>query len=170
MRKICFVILCAILGGCVAPQKISISSPFDPVLTKKLLADGINTIQGSALIRQRGGGVVTCAGQEVTLTPATAYSSERVKALFGSSLGGYAPAFGGRRVEFESTAPEYWSSSRSTICDAQGNFRFDKMADGSFYVNTQITWNVSPYATEGGSITRLITLSGGETKNIVLTP
>ena len=160
------------LSGCVAtaPKKVSIASPFDPVLTKQMLEKGSNTIRGSALIRQRGGGVVTCAGQEVRLAPATPYSSERVRAIFGFEEGGYYPAFGSPPISFEGEPPEYRALTVSTRCDAQGYFKFDQVANGSFFVNTIITWKVSDYVTEGGSITQRVTLSGGETKEIVLSP
>lgn len=160
------------LMGCapMTPKPIHLSASFDPVLTTKLLEGGNNTIRGSALIRQRGGGVVTCAGHEIRLAPATPYSRERVRIAFGSEDGGYFPAFGAAPVMFANEPPEYKQLSRSTICDAQGYFKFDKLASGDFYVNAVITWRVRGYVDEGGSITQRVSVANGETKDIVLSP
>lgn len=172
MRQLLVSLFAFALMGCApaTPKPISLSATFDPVLTKKFLMDGNNTIRGSALIRQRGGGVVTCAGQEIRLAPATPYSRERVKLAFGSEDGGYFPAFGTSPVAFAHEPPEYKQLSRSTLCDAQGYFKFNKLASGEFYVNAVITWRVRGYVAEGGSITRRVSVSNGETKEIVLSP
>ena len=80
----------ALMVGCVtAPQKVVLNSRFDAEQTQEMLLKGDNTITGSALIRQQGGGVVTCAGNEVWLAPVTPYSTERVKHIYGSTTKGY---------------------------------------------------------------------------------
>lgn len=48
-----------------------------------MLEPGANTIQGNALIRQQGGGVVACPGFEVYLAPATDYVIERMRKICG---------------------------------------------------------------------------------------
>ncbi|MEX0960253.1 MAG: hypothetical protein WDZ63_13295 [Burkholderiales bacterium] len=169
-KLIVLAVVAFAVGGCVTPQKVNISSSFDAAQASQMLEKGSNSLRGSALIRQRGGGVVTCAGQDVVLAPATAYASERVKAIYGSEDGGFNPVFGGRRVSFESEPPEFKTLILTTRCDAQGYFKFDQVANGSFYVVTLITWKVSDYVTEGGHLCQRITLNGGESKEIVLSP
>ena len=61
------------LSACMAsmPPKHSMVSSFDPSEVEWFSSRGANSVYGSALIRQRGGGVVTCAGRSVSLTPAS---------------------------------------------------------------------------------------------------
>ena len=131
-----------------------------------MLRQGTNTIKGSGLIRQQGGGVVTCAGNEVFLIPATAYSTERMKAIYSSAEGGLYTA---GQIKFEPSPPEYVANMRTTKCDAQGGFVYDRVADGKFYVVSSAVWIVRD-SRQGGSIMKSATLSGGETKYVVLSP
>lgn len=163
----------AALSGCVSnpPQKVNVSSLFDAAETKRLLDSGPNVIRGSALIRQRGGGVVSCAGMEVALVPATSYASERILALYGSTEKGFNSAgLGGRRVQFENEPLEYRQLQKKVTCDAQGFFKFDQVANGSFFVTAVITWKVNDYFLEGGALMQRLSVAGGETKEIVLAP
>lgn len=168
-KSLILAALLATLSGC-ATHQYTPKEKFDAVATKELLKNGSNSIKGSALIRQGGGGVVTCAGQEVGLAPATPYQQERMFAIYGNFYSGYNPAFGGRQVEFQGEDPEYKYLIKKTTCDAQGFFKFEKIADGDFYVVSVILWKVNPYFYEGGSLMQRITVKGGETKEIVLAP
>jgi hypothetical protein len=126
--------------GCATPAApLKTSKIFDAELARKDTQKGSNTIRGSALIRQQGGGVVTCAGQTVTAIPATAYADERIWAIYGSYNKGYRPSYLGN-VEFENEPLEFRQFTLSTTCDAQGYFKFEKVADASFYIVTTITW------------------------------
>lgn len=131
-----------------------------------MLRQGVNTIKGSGLIRQQGGGVVTCAGNEVFLIPATAYSTERMKAIYPLAEGGLNTA---GQVKFEPNPPEYVTNMRTTKCDAQGNFGYDRVADGKFFVVSSVVWHVRD-TPQGGAMMKSVTLSGGETKTVVLSP
>jgi len=62
------------LTGCVTVQQVQISTPYDADAITPFVAPGSNQLTGSALIRQMGGGVVTCAGYPVHLIPATPYA------------------------------------------------------------------------------------------------
>lgn len=159
-----------LLAGCAAPQKFSSTVPFDAEQARALLVDGSNSVRGSALIRQRAGGVVTCAGRDVALIPATTYADEKLNALYGNTERGFNRASGGKRLSAEGEPAEYRQLIRRTTCDAQGFFKFDKVADGSFYVVTAITWQVNDYVQEGGGLMQRVTLSGGNTKELVLAP
>jgi hypothetical protein len=161
--------LLVVLTGC-ATHKYTPKAKFDEAATQDLLKDGPNSIKGSALIRQGGGGVVTCAGQEALLAPATAYQQERMFALYGNFYSGYNPAFGGRQVEFQGEDPGYKYLIKRTTCDAQGSFKFEKIADGDFYVVAVVLWKTDPYFYQGGTLMQRVTVKGGETKEIVLAP
>lgn len=162
-------LLGALCSSCIMPPaNISLTTTFDPDAAARMLAPGRNTISGSALIRQRGGGVVTCAGNEVTLVPATSYAIERMQNIYGSELRGYRSATAGA-IAFQPESPEYHQAMITTLADAQGEFEFDAVADGDFFVTTSVIWQVG-YSTEGGVLMARVTVSGGETQKVVLTP
>lgn len=157
-------------SGCTTAT-YKISSTFNETEASRMLETGTNTIRGSALIRQRGGGVVTCAGKEVQLVPATSYAVERISAVFGNSTKGFNSAgLGGTRLKFENAQPVFKQYMKSAICDAQGFFRFEKIANGSFFVTTVIAWKTDPYFFQGGELMQQVTVNNGETKEIVLAP
>lgn len=165
-----------ILVGCAAPQKpkFYLTSTFDKAQADRLLQKGTNTIKGSALMRQVGGGVVSCAGQAVTLVPSTAYARERMRYLYGNEERGYlsSAALQMNPTPFENSDPAYASANRQVQCDAQGNFKFDGVADGDFHLISQITWKANPNSLffEGGTMMRFVKLQGGETKELVIAP
>ncbi|MBP7370582.1 MAG: hypothetical protein KA902_04010, partial [Arenimonas sp.] len=70
-HSLAFVSISILLTGCMTAPTITLTTPFDSDYAQKMLADGTNMVKGSALIRQAGGGVVTCAGNEVLLIPNT---------------------------------------------------------------------------------------------------
>lgn len=156
----------AITGCASSPTIVQLSSQFDKTAAENLLVDGINSVQGNALIRQQGGGVVTCAGNEVYFFPVTEYATERMMYIYRSNQKGYR-RFG--NYKFVPDIQDYQRLSKVTQCDAQGDFEFENLADGDFYIVTQIFWMVS-YNRNGGFLMKRVKLSGGETEKIVLTP
>ena len=180
-----------VLSGCVAThqQIIKLKSIFDEKQALEMLEQGNNKIIGSALIRQSGGGVVTCAGIEVILYPATEYAKERIKYIYGSIEKAYRDynqpqqryliQKRGDRLGAIETIPEivfepdyefYHFCTRKSIGDAQGNFEFDKLKDGEYFMFTTITWNVYQLGTQGGTLMLKVKVKDGETKKIVLAP
>jgi len=165
-----------VLFGCASPtkQKISLQSTFNKEQAQKLMAAGPNTIKGSALMRQVGGAVVTCAGQAIGLYPVTEYSTERVKHIYGNDNIGMISAFVAQHNlnPFENTDEDYRTLSKSTQCDAQGFFKFEKIADGEFYLTSSIMWKSNPSSMyyEGGIMMRKVKVQGGEIKELVMAP
>ena len=169
----------AILMGCAAPkpqpqQKIKLYTLFNKEQAEQQMADGNNTIKGSALMRQVSGGVVTCAGQTISVYPATTYAYERIRNLYGSDTAGTRNAFAiqNNPDPFETTDVDYQKYQKRTLCDTQGFFKFEKMADGEFFIVSAITWKANPNSQfyEGGWMMRKVKLSGGEVKEIVIAP
>ena len=147
---------------------IQLSSQFDSVAAKKLLVDGTNTIQGNAIVRPQGGGVVTCAGSKVSLVPVTDYATERMRHIYKSDQRGYySPPL--PNFLCEPNTPEYHTQQKTQVCDAQGNFAFENVADGEFYLTATVVWMVE-YKWNGGYLMQRVKLSGGENRKIVLTP
>jgi len=163
-----------LLAGCVAtsqPVVRQMTVPFDVEHARMLMRPGPGAIKGSAFLRQRGGGVVTCAGAVVTLVPQTAHARERVTAIYGSTLYtgiGYVSLAARRDHVVPSAAPPgYYEATRTTRCDAQGNFEFKSVADGDFYVQTVVQWAVgnleqgvlliAPVKAPGGQVDGVLT-------------
>lgn len=160
--------LAVALSGCAGQTVIPISRDFHPEEAKRLAEPGPNIISGSALIRQQGGGVVTCAGLPINLIPKTAYATERTQAIWGNSAKGYAPVYA-MQMTFDPNPPGYHEHARHTRCDAQGNFQFSDVADGEFYLVSVITWIVARQA-QGGGMMQAVSVRGGEAIELVLSP
>ncbi len=83
MKKFAVLFFWGLLFGC-AQQKpiITLQNSYDANITQTLLEEVNSIIRGSALLHQRSGGVVTCAGNEVSLIPVTLYSTERISYIY----------------------------------------------------------------------------------------
>jgi hypothetical protein len=92
------------------------------------LKQGSNKVTGQAFLRQKGGGIVTCAGEEVTLYPNTDY--------FNNMYGIRGDYIEHKQLENEN------SLVRQTKCDAQGNFEFYNIPAGNWALKTDVEWSV----------------------------
>lgn len=165
--KLLYLAIAIALTGCAAAPLKTVST-FNIGEAEAMLRAGNNTVKGSALIRQAGGGTVTCAGQTVDLIPVTLYATERMLNIYGNDIRGHRPALG--YPQHETTNQDYLRLSKSTVCDAQGFFKFTEVTRGSFYVVTSVIWRTNPYFLDGGALMQRVDLTGGETKEIVLAP
>jgi hypothetical protein len=158
-----------VLVGCA--QQITLINQFNEGEARNALQAGKNSIKGSALIKQNNGGTVTCAGTSVRLIPVTAYSSERIYAIYKSTDRGFNRVmFAPTGSPFANDNPAFYQVTKETACDAQGFFKFDAIADGDFFVVTSVRWSPGGYTYEGGTLMRRVSLKGGETREIVLAP
>lgn len=164
----------------VKPKTVILRTPFDIEATKARLVPGKNTITGSAFLRLTNGNVKMASGSEVILFPATDFADERMSYIYGNTWRGYLPAYE-TSVKFDNNPQEYYSLQKYTIADAYGTFKFVNLADGEYYILTKITWsvydpshrnaqgNIQSSYTEGGEVMLKVAVSGGETKEVVLT-
>ena len=163
------------------PTVAEITVPFDAEKEFRAITDGPNTIIGSALIQQSGGGIVHCGGDEVLLVDATDYSSELVMQVFASTDTGYVRA---RNLWFDQVRtiretivhavnvhPDWWQATRLTLCDAQGEFVFDNVADGAYFLLVSVVWVAGRYSSiQGGTMMLRIEISGGKPHRVVISP
>ncbi|WP_133251528.1 hypothetical protein [Zavarzinia aquatilis] len=152
------------LAGCA--QQVELHTVFNPADAEFVLKDGPNRVSGQAFVRQNGGGVVTCAGSGVGLTPVNAYSTDRMIGIYGNSVSGYLPAIIEKKLPENA---EYIRLSRTAYCDAQGNFDFENVPDGEYYVTTYVAWTVG-YVAQGGGLMKRVSVSGGKHEKLILTP
>jgi hypothetical protein len=140
-------------------------APGDATLATSMLEPGTGTIKGSALMRQRGGTVVTCAGNDVFLIPATPSATSELHRVFKSDAG-YVPR-GGDAVMGGGTLVVPPEPNRKGICNAQGFFNFAKVRAGKWYVMTSIVWTVGDNH-QGGAMLGSADVTDGKESEIVL--
>lgn len=160
------VIAAATLTAC-SPVLLQVPmEPADVEMARNALEQGTGSINGSALLRLRDGDVVTCAGNEVILIPATESASEGLREFFGDesgyiSRGGHAPPYDDGTIV---VAPE---PNRRTRCDAQGFFTFDNVRTGKWHIITTVVWTSSGY--RGGTLLTTTAVTDGDEVKVVLT-
>lgn len=154
------IVTCLGLAGCVTAK---VDASFDPQAGAYINEIGTGRLEGSALLRQRGGGVVTAAGNDVYLAPVTEYSTARVRTIYGDGK------FAAFTRNFENTPDEYMKQTRKTKADVEGRFIFENLRAGEYYVITEITWEVpGNLFKEGGTLYERVTVSEGKTVSVVL--
>lgn len=148
----------AVLSGCVtAPEP---KTPFNPAEAAFIHKQGNNTINGQAFLRRNDGIVVYGAGSDVYLIPKTAYSTERLDAVYqGRNINSY--------MQSPPSPPGYEQAMRKTKANGEGRFTFDHVADGSYYIVTDVRWMVG-YASQGGNLRASVTVSGGSQTEVIL--
>jgi hypothetical protein len=149
-------------AGCSARQPVRESAPpfvktqtkFDYSEHEPYAKPGENGISRQAFLSQQGGSVVTCAGNRVLLMPATSYFRE----VFWHMIVA--------RSEPEPLSNPYPSLKgmiRRTQCDADGNFSFSEIPDGTWFILTQVN------ARDGGVLITEVTLSNRSATPVLLT-
>lgn len=145
-----------------------IIEPFNEKQAENALKKGNNTIKGEAFLRQAGGAVVTCAGNEVSLIPVTAYATERIMALYGSTEKGRNPVgWRAKNYNFIPNEQRYFELMKNTICNSTGHFEFKDIKDRSYYLTTSVHWT-NGQSGQGGHLMQKVSVKGGETTEIIL--
>ena len=165
MRVLLPILAALCLSGC-AVRQVNVQVPYDNELTARIMQPGTGSIRGSGLARQQGGGVVTCAGSQVLLFPATAYSTKFLLEYLGP--GNLADEY--RPLPLHLAATGFGEQMRTTHCDAQGFFKFDRVGLGDYFVQTIVTWQAGRRCCEGGTLTRKIAITGNDLVEITLAP
>lgn len=88
-----------------------------------VLAEGAATITGRIYSQHIPG-----AHGRVRLIPVTPYSTHRMSLLFGEAQAHY------RRTVREDADPDYYRHMRTVVSDHKGQYRFDRVPAGRFYV------------------------------------
>ena len=131
---------------------------FNPKDMDPYLGIGTGEIEGQAFLRQRGGGIVTCAGEQVFLFPNTPFMAELMRILAK-----------GREPSIEPiNRPQYRETVKESICDAQGNFAFMGLKAGSWIVITDVNWTVD-YTEQGDGLMGYAHVHSGRKTKVILT-
>lgn len=184
MPRILLTLALAMLAGCTLPPPPPPPPPieltaFNPDEVAFIRERGNITINGSAFLRQRGGGVVTCAGSIVSLIPAGKHARERMEILYDSDafsvrglsmseeLAQIAKSNTKSRTHLADDPPrgfpeeslEYLQYRRETRCDAEGKFKFPNVSAGTYFITTSVEWTVG-YKPQGGTLMLHVSLFG----------
>ncbi|SUT93176.1 Uncharacterised protein [[Actinobacillus] rossii] len=170
MKKILAIsIFATLLTGCMTSKQVNIPYSFDAHQAKQQLETGKETLKGNAFLRQKGGGVVNCAGSAVDLYPYSQYSNARLDAQYPVN------AWLGSRLKsidtFTPNVPEFEVLKKTTTCDAEGNFEFESIKDGNYIVVTEVVWSVPGQfgmERQGGYLIKNVTVSKGHKSKIVI--
>lgn len=161
-------------GGSQAATRKTVKAPFSEADYAWSQASGKNSIAGAAVLRTVGGEARTCASFEVELSPKGPYSSERMILTYGSLEKGFAEK--DPTIDLAPEPPEFRWLVRKTTCDGAGNFSFDGVPDGTYFIVTKVHWDVvvpglfgPTFARQGAWLMQRITVEGGKTTKVVLT-
>lgn len=158
--------LATLAVACVPKQPLVnvAATPFDAKEVAFIHLDGNNSVRGQAFLRQRGGGIVTCAGRDVWLVPDGSHARDRIKAIYGTTQ-----RVAQNITNLEPADAEYRRHTRRTLCDAQGNFAFEGLADGRYFVVSTVMWDVGGLP-QGGTVMAPVALSNGANKRVIIAP
>lgn len=115
-----------------APSGIVIAAPF------KADEFAWSVKPGSARILGVTAKDASCAGKAVALTPATPYSRERIRALYGSADYAVLPMAAVRAKTIVNDNPAMRGYVRASRCDAKGTFVFDKLPAGPYFIIAEV--------------------------------
>lgn len=164
MRKVLSVLaLLALIAGCASMPGFTIVPRIDfPVAEYDALQgrEGTGVVTGQVFLRTRGGEVRYGAGSEVVLNPVTSYSRQWYEQAY----------LGGQRL----SDPDMRAADAliKTQADGSGNFRFDNVPPGDYYLTSSVFWEApgaSYLSSQGGYISSPVTVDNGKEVKQILT-
>lgn len=151
-----------LLAGCYTVRSVDV--PFNAEDAAFINNPGSARVEGQGFMRQRGGGVVTAAGETVELVPVTPYSEARIAAIYQGAK------INRTTIGIEDSPPDYDIYKRRTTANAQGDFIFEDVPPGQYFVTTAVQWMAGDWP-QGGSIYERIYVPEGSNQvvNVLLT-
>ncbi|WP_147306397.1 carboxypeptidase regulatory-like domain-containing protein [Methylovirgula sp. 4M-Z18] len=158
MRKILFATAVSVLlAGCNSGIGTRASADFDPQEAAFVRAPGNVTIAGNISAAAENGVEVSGANAVVRLIPVTAYARDRFNTLYAGRS--FAPLSAGSRVP--PADPAYAQYSRTVKSDFQGNYKFDHVGPGRYYVSAQVSCPAAAKECAGGSVYNVVNVPAG---------
>ena len=154
MRFALVTLCCALVAGCVFPRMAT----FNEAEYAPYAQPGTGSISGQAFLKTRGGEVKYGAGNEIYLNPVTTYSTE----WFQETV------LNNRRLKpaDSRTDPFHWVTS----ADGQGNFQFENLPAGEYYVACVVAWQVDGWTTGDWVHARVAVREGEHVERVILRP
>lgn len=155
MRLALATLLCVMISGCVYPRMATFNAgEYAPYANP-----GTGSISGQAFLKTLGGEVRYGAGNEVYMNPVTSYSTEwfQETVMKNRTLKPADP----RTEQF------HWM----VVADGMGNFKFENVADGDYYIVCPITWMVDAFTRTGDVVHATISVkNGAHVERVILRP
>lgn len=155
MAKYTIFVLVFLISGCL-PNPPIIQTTYNESIFSAYNKEGTGRIYGQAFLKTNGGDVKLGAGNTVILMPANLYTKEIVSLMESNKS----------LANVDNRLGKY---QRRETADAGGNFEFNNLPPGEYYLACSITWMVNTYIESGGMITYKASLSNGERKRVMLT-
>mgnify|MGYP001209388500 CR=1 FL=1 len=152
--------LVLILFSVSCVSKIQTKQIFSLSEVESYKKEGTATVKGQLFSRTNSGDVKSGAGVAVNLIPMTPYFIERAEIIYKKCA---------TTDPLNEKAKKY---VRTVLADLQGNYIFEKVPTGKYFVNSILTWNVaSQYGLVATGSRKLaeIEVKDGETINVNLT-
>ena len=152
-----FIAAAQCLAGCAPHEPYVIQTAYSDADFQPWTGPGTATLRGQAFLKTVGGDVKMCAGETVSLMPATAYNKEVMS-----------PAAEGDKANRDPSADKY---VRTTVCDGEGRFVFANLPAKEWLVQARVVWGVPTgghslflpdVQQQGGFLLKDVVLSPGE--------
>lgn len=166
-KLVLLAVLTMVLAACstTAPRYYSRT----PFWTDDVAASGkpgANTLTGSATFALSGNQMQPCGPIPVRLVPDSRYARQRFMELYGSDVSGAASGIGFNQYGPETGDYRWLDSGAQTSC-ANGNFSFQNVSDGTWYVVTTWVDSSNPKARSYSMFKRVV-LAGGQPAQVTL--
>ena len=160
-RALCAVVCLLILTGCASSDPYQLFTPYSDDDFGGWKGTGPANLKGQAFARLPDGRLLTCAGSEVSLKPATGYNMEMEQGLDAGK--GFPANYNKRAYKYD----------HKTVCDGTGYFSFENLPARNWIVVTRIAWQepssfmfISP-DDAGGTFVQEILLQTGDNKTVL---
>jgi hypothetical protein len=162
MSRILFPFVCLLmLAGCASSDSSALFTPYSDEDFRGWEGTGSANLKGQAFVRLPDGRLLTCAGTEISLKPATGYNMEMEEGLDAGK--GFPANYNKRAHKFD----------HKTVCDGSGYFSFENLPPRNWIVMTHIAWQepssimfMSPNDA-GGTLIQEILLQSGDNKTVL---
>lgn len=147
-----------VYAGCFAQNPVEMQTNFDESENKPYMQLGGNGVKGQAFLSQQGGNILSCAGGDVLIVPATSFFREMISHVRAGNM----------PLILDKIPPSFRSIIKTTQCDAQGNFSAGELPSGKWFVWANVQW-IGGFGGQAGDLVREVTLSNNETLQVLLT-
>ena len=174
--------------GCASKTPIRIGVPFDSSKARAMLQPGSNQVSGRIMVQLSSGTLVSCAGSVVSLVPATPYAKEWARIFYELDSGKYGSINSAFRMDTReapvqfSGAEAFYSTTKTTRCDEDGDFQFSNVGNGEFLIVAKTRWlgrdhdyydfmyGVNDAQEEDGSVMQKVRLRGKDSIDLQWSP
>lgn len=174
-RRLASLAIAAVLVA-FASTPVALAQATPPVRLPPFNAADVawSTLPGSATVegvaRVGLSAVRTCAGAEAQLVPDSAFATAMMRTVFGNSTRGYVTLASSPPYP-RNIPPDFAKSIRRVACSPTGEFRFEAVPAGTWFVFANAIWREGDEATpRGGSLMKRVDVAERATVRVVLEP